>query len=93
MVDTKFVGERLGNLLNFFVATVVVGHHQMSGEREFRRAQRPNMKVMNFSNLRPRFEEGFHFLWINRGRHRIQRKIDRFSEQPPSAPEDDNGYG
>ena len=65
MGDTKFAGERLRNLLNFFVVTVVIGHHQMGGERWFRRAQRPNMKVMNLNDLRPRLEEGFHLFRIN----------------------------
>ena len=92
MGDTKFAGERLRNLLNFLVATVVVGHHQMSRERGFRRAEWPDVKVMNLSDLRPRLEKGLHFLWINRSWYRIQGEINRFSEQPPSAPEDNNGY-
>src|SRR6201999_1826769 len=68
MGDAKFAGERLGNLLNFFVATVVVGHHQMSREGGFGRAEWPDVKVMNLGDLRPRLEKGLHLLWINRSR-------------------------
>ena len=76
MRDAEFRGERLGNLLDLFIVAIAIRYHQVSRQRWFGRAQRPDMQVMYFYDTGARLQEQFDFLRVDRGRHGIQREVD-----------------
>ena len=83
VIDAVMLTKLMRGFEKKLVIRATVAHHQMSRERNFRGAHRPNMKIVYASNARPAQQHLFHVDQVDCGRHGVPRHRDTVPKQVP----------
>ena len=72
---------------------VLVRLHQVHGQGSFRRAQPPDMQIMNGRHIGQAAQIRAHLVRVDSTGHAIQRQLDRLPQEVPRAVRDHGGAG
>src|ERR1700674_136019 len=92
VVNPEPLAQVRAHLSDEGIARMPFGHHQMRGQRSFRRAHCPHMKIMHLGYYGQAGEISSHFLTIDLLTHRIKGHTHRVAQETPGAGHDDTAY-
>src|ERR1700741_4264012 len=85
VLDAKFLMQLVGNLCQQRVVASCLGHHHVRGQCRLGSAHAPDVQVMHVDTRRQSRQIFLHVVHVYSGRHRIKREVERVTQQPPGA--------
>src|ERR1700757_4560698 len=90
MTNAEAMFQLVCGLRQELVIDVRARAHEMYCQRGFRGAHCPNMKIVHLADIGQACKIGFHGPAIDPARNGIERKVERLTHKPPTAPQNDD---